>query len=90
MIIYPLQDGAPKIAFKCQISGFMVDITIVNGDIMVYKPTNISGGPNPVMIIYNLGLCCLLHPVNLGLSVFKSVCFGDQWYFPRYPTEYPL
>ena len=26
-----LQDGAPKIAFSRQISGFMVDITIVNG-----------------------------------------------------------
>ena len=26
-----LQDGVPKIAFSCLISGFMVDITIVNG-----------------------------------------------------------
>ena len=27
----------------------MVDITIVNGDyFMVYKPTNITGGPHPV------------------------------------------
>ena len=25
-----VQDGAPKIAFSCLISGFMVDITIVN------------------------------------------------------------
>ena len=31
---------------SCQISGFMVDISIVNGAyFMVYKPTTISGGP---------------------------------------------
>ena len=45
-IIFIIQDGAPKIAISCLISGFMVDITIVNGG--VYKPTNISGGPHPV------------------------------------------
>ena len=42
--------GPPKIAFSCLISGFMVDITIVNGGyFMVYKPTNISGGAYPVV-----------------------------------------
>ena len=46
------QDGAPKIAFSWFISGwilwFMVDITnYLMGIIMVYKPTNITGGPHP-------------------------------------------
>ena len=41
-----IQDGAPQIAFSCLISGFMVDRTKVTGSyFMVYKPTNISGGP---------------------------------------------
>ena len=44
-----LQDGAPKIAKLPKKSGFMEDITIVNrGYFMVYKPTNITGGPHPV------------------------------------------
>ena len=47
--MYRLQDGAPKIAKLPYFSGFMVDITVVNrGYFMVYKPTNITGGPHPV------------------------------------------
>ena len=35
-------------------SGFMVDITIVDrGYFMVYKPTNITGGPHPVKYATN-------------------------------------
>ena len=49
------QDGAPKIAKLPYFSGFMVDITIVNtAFVMVYKPTNITGGPHPA---WNLLKC---------------------------------
>ena len=50
-------------------SGFMVDITIVNrAYFMVYKPTNITGGPHPVgaphyrNISRTLKMCDLLQP----------------------------
>ena len=48
-----VQDGAPKIAKLPYFSGFMVDITLYNYSFhrayfMVYKPTNITGGPHPV------------------------------------------
>ena len=52
---HSLQDGPPKIAFSCLVSGFMVDITIANGgDFMVYKPTYIWGGPSPMFGCRNL------------------------------------
>ena len=49
-----VQDGAPKIAFSCLISGwilwFIVDITIVNGGyFMVYKPTYNWGAPSCIV-----------------------------------------
>ena len=49
IIVVYLQDGAPKIAKLPYKWLKMVDITIVTGSyFMVYKPTNISGGPHPV------------------------------------------
>ena len=44
-----LQDGAPKIAFSCLISvakNGRYNYSIHGGYFMVYKPTNISGGPS--------------------------------------------
>ena len=40
-IIKSIQGGAPKIAFSCLISGFMVDITIVNRAYIGQKETSL-------------------------------------------------
>ena len=46
-LLFPTGWGPQSIAFSCQISGFMVDTTIVHeGYFMVYKPTPISRGPH--------------------------------------------
>ena len=42
-----VQDGAPKIAKLPYFSG-LYNYSIHGGYFMVYKPTNISGGPYPV------------------------------------------
>ena len=51
-----LQAGAPKIASSCQISGFMVDITVFTGFIWLYKPTYIWGAPSCTINIQSLHL----------------------------------
>ena len=53
-----MQDGAPKIAFSCLISGLTVVYgrynELVHGGytVMIYKPTNITGGPHPVVMFH--------------------------------------
>ena len=48
-----IQDGAPKIAFTCPISVAQhgrYNELVTGSYFMVYKPTNISGGPHPVLL----------------------------------------
>ena len=51
------QDGAPKIAFSCLIIQWLYgryNYSFHGGYFMVYKPTNITGGPNQVMGVESL------------------------------------
>ena len=72
-----IQDGAPKIAKLPYFSGFMVDITIVNGGyFMVYKPTNITGGPHPVGI-FNHSQVPVMGGSERSTSASKSILDGQ-------------
>ena len=68
------QDGAPKI------SGFMVDITIVNGGyFMVYKPfiNQLISGPHPASIMRTVSACYLrmqvIDPSNERFSTSQQI-----------------
>ena len=80
--LFPIEIEAPKIAKLPYFSGFMVDITIVNrGYFMVYKPTNITGGPHPVskLTVYGtVGPKRLTH----GLPHLQSQIDGPWNYRP--------
>ena len=81
-----IQDGAPKIAKLVYKPWFMVDITIVNGDyFMVYKPTNITGGPHPVQtgghpFFSQLFWCSQTgeKDIRFGPWIFSSCDIGDR------------
>ena len=81
-----IQDGAPKIAKLVYKRWFMVDITIVNGDyFMVYKPTNITGGPHPVQTGGHPFFSQLFFDVHQGEKgirfdpwIFSSCDIGDR------------
>ena len=77
-----LQDGPRSIAFSCRTflwlnSMFMVDITIVNGVIMVYKPTYNWGGPS-------CNIAMDKSPSLIGKSAVNGPCsiamLNTKWY----------
>ena len=76
-----VQDGAPKIAFSCLISGFMVDITIVNrGYFMVYKHTYNWGGPSCIpIVVFPIPHKLLLQTSGLALRTPTAMDCAAPW-----------